>query len=240
MKTKIGALIISANEPQLERCLHAVYNQTMPFSNVIHMDGIIPEAKAFNQGMEASTDEWVMKINGDMILYSNAVEVASFYMEDDPLIFLYSYGLIDTFLNAPICGCGVFRKSAFEKVPYANMLANDTYAAKRLQRLGMIKRTPYKDGIMIGSHCDNPDEFQVFRRFYSNGVKYGKRFMGRRLRRLLQHTGDPLYDIALKSLMFGMSERNYPTSHNIDFDKEMFEKFKKEVLSGDNNNSVAE
>jgi len=235
MNVKIGALIISAEEPQLERCLHSVYNQTVPFSNIVHMNNVIPESKAFNKGLAASTDDWIMKINGDMILYDNAVEIALSNMEENEDIFLYSYGLFDAFLQAPICECGVFLKSAFLRVRYPNMLTDDVYSQRKLRRQGFVRRTPYRDGIMVGTHCADPDEFQVFRRFYSNGVKHGKRFMGRLLQKLYKHTKDPLYDLAFKALMFGMTKRDYPTSHNLNFDKIMFDKFKKEVVNADNN-----
>lgn len=233
----IGALIVSAGEPQLERCLHAVNNQTIPFSHIVHINNIVPESVAFNTGIEASTDEWIMKIDGDMILYSNAVEIALFNMSSENNIYAYSYGLFDEFLQTPICGCNVLSRSAFQLVKYQNVLANDIYTGRKLRRLGFIRKALDKQGILIGTHCPNPDEFQIFRRFYSNGVKHGKRFFGRHLHRLYQETGNILYKFAFESLMFGTVERSYPTSHNLDFDRQMFEKFKEEHENNYKSNS---
>lgn len=225
----IGALIVSAGEPQLERCLQAVYNQTVPFAHVVHIDNISPEHIAFNQGIKESVDEWIMKIDGDMILYSNAVEVALFHMVEEPDIFMYSYGLFDEFLQSPICGCGVFSKVAFQLVRYPNMLNDDEYSAKKLRRDGWIRKTPIREGVTIGTHFSEPDEFQVFRRFYATGVKHGRGGTGRRLVQLYEDTGNDLYKLASGALLFGTKERYYPTSHNIHFDREMYNKFKGEV-----------
>lgn len=225
----IGAFIVSAGEPQVERCIMAVNNQTVPFSRIIHMADIVPEHKAFNNGMRLCDNEWVMKIDGDMVLYENVVETVTEYMQknNDDNVFVYSFGLLDGFLQAPICGCAVFRRSLFVQVPYPNVLSNDSYSGKKIERMGYVRKTPYKDGLNIETHCENPDEFQVFRRCYTHGVKYGKWYMLRRLHVLYKNTGNELYLTASKALLFGTEKRIYPTSHNIEFDKKMYEEFKR-------------
>lgn len=105
----IGALIVSAGESQVEKCIAAVNDQTIPFSNIMHIADVVPENRAFNRGMRLCRDEWVMKIDGDMILYSNAVEIVTEYMgrNSGDNVFVYSFGLLDGFLKAPICGKSV-------------------------------------------------------------------------------------------------------------------------------------
>ena len=62
------ALIVSVDEPQLERCLESVRNQTVPFSRIVHINGVVPQHRAIRKGIRKTSDEWVMKIDGDMIL----------------------------------------------------------------------------------------------------------------------------------------------------------------------------
>jgi len=175
-----------------------------------------------------------MKIDGDMILYKNAVEIATQYIQEnnEEKIFIYNFGLLDWLLKAPICGCSVFRRSLFLKYPYSNKLKNDYYVSRKLMRIGYVRERPYMKGIIIGNHCDDPNEFQVFRRCYTQGVKWGKRYMLRKLTEQYNKTGNELYDVAIKALWFGTNKGIYPTSHNLDFDRQMFEEFKNE-----NNNS---
>jgi len=227
----IGALVVSASEPQVEKCLAAVNNQTCSFSSITYMKDIIPEYKAFNEGMSLCPEEWVMKIDGDMILHKNAVEISIEYMSENNSdnVFVYSFGLFDGFLKAPICGCAVFRRELFLKVRYPNMLSNDYYAGRKIGRMGYVRKKPYEDGLIIGTHCEDPDDFQIFRRFYTHGVKNGKRYMLRRLNDLYSETGDVLYYLATQALLFGAEKRVYPTSHNLDFDKQTYEEFKKRI-----------
>ena len=46
----LEALIMSICDPQVERCVESVKNQTVPFSNIVHMKDVIPESESFNQG----------------------------------------------------------------------------------------------------------------------------------------------------------------------------------------------
>ena len=226
MVNKIGALLISSNEPQLEQCLTSINNQTVPFASVVHMDNIIPESVAFNKGLGMSPDKWVMKINGDMILQENAVETALHHMVDNDKVFTYNYILFDSFIKANIYGCSVLLKSAYQLVRYPNMLSNEFYAGKKIQKSGLLKIAP--EGVIIGTHCLNPDDFQVFRRFYSFGVKHSKLHMSRRLKILYEETKNIQYRLALEALYLGFSKKHYPSSHNIDFDKQVYNNFIKE------------
>lgn len=218
------ALVISAGEPQLERCLESVKSQTIPFSNIVHIDNVVPEYIAFNSGVRKVTDEWLMKIDGDMILYKNAVEMALQCISQNKDISMFQFHVHDDFLDADMIGCNVCKTQLFKLVRYRNILRNDFSARKRLTKMGFKRMNP---GIVICTHAENPDEFQIFRRFYCYGVKYGKRYqVWRHITKMFQDTGDQRYGFALKALEFGMEKAYYPGSHNIDFDKKMFDEFK--------------
>lgn len=228
MRREIGALIVSAGEPQLERCLEAVKGQTVPFSNIVHKDNIIPESVAFNTGMDEVQGEWVMKVDGDFILRRDAVEMVLNSMTDDEDVYMFVYALYDSFLRAIIWGCGVYRREFYtQKVRYPNMLSNDVWAGKKLNKMGYRNVRPLGDSVPIATHCEDPDEFQVFRRFFTRGVKGGKRFVWKILVRLYEETHDPLYDLAMRAIEFGMEKKLYPSSHNLNYDRQMYEEFLK-------------
>lgn len=222
----IEALVISAGEPQLERCLESVKNQTIPFSNIFHISNVVPQHEAFNQGIKKITDEWVMKVDGDMVLYDNAVEMVTDYISNNKDFSIYAFMVYDDLFDGEIIGCKVYKTEMFSKIRHPNLLCNDTYVEKRLRLMGYKMVKP---PITIATHAENPDDFQIFRRFYCYGVKYGKGCgPWKHTYKMFVKNGDRKYDLALKSLEFGMEKREYPGSHNIEFDKKMYERFVEE------------
>jgi hypothetical protein len=231
---KIEALVISNQEPQLERCLAAVHNQTVPFSNIVHIDGVAPEYIAHNTGMQMLTAEWAFNVNGDTILVENAVELALKCLEDHSKevyadkVYSYNFGLYDTFLRTMIAGCSFFRVPICKPILYEDRLDNDLKTGPILRRKGYIIRHLEfgRRRITVGTHFDNPDEFQVFRRFYAKAMKRDSESIKDRLLRLKERYKLSVYDLALQALEFGKEKNSYPTSHDINFDREMFEEFK--------------
>jgi glycosyltransferase involved in cell wall biosynthesis len=220
----MDALIVSVDEPQLERGLEAVKNQTVPFSNIIHINNVVPESVAFNQGLDAVKDEWFMKIDGDMILYKNAVEIVQeSVVSKEPKIYCHNFRVYDTFLDGPMRGISVLNTEISRTLKYPNMLGDDVWFGQKLIRRGYIK---INYGPVIATHFENPDEFQLFRRFYAYGVKHGTRFAWHSLQGLYKETGDPVYDLSRRMVEFGMKKGHYPSSHNIEFDLKMFKEFK--------------
>ncbi len=218
------ALIISAGEPQLEKCLEAVKKQTVPFSNIVHIANVVPQHVAFNIGIKEITDEWVMKIDGDMVLYNNAVETVLDCLSNNGSASVYIFNVYDDFIGGAMVGCKVYKTEVVKVVEHENRLKNDLRVEKKLKIRGYRVN---KSDVMIATHAENPDEFQIFRRFYVYGVKYGKGCgPWVNISRQFCDTGDPKYAFAMKSLEFGMEKREYPGSHNIEFDKKMYDEFR--------------
>ena len=228
----IDALVISIDEPQLDRCLKAVHGQ--PFLRVIHVNGIIPESEAVNHALKRVSSEWVMKVDGDIILYPNALETVMKYMEKDlsPQVCGYYFGLKDTFMDCDIGFCGVLRTQPYQSVKRKDKMNGDLNVVIELRKQGWFVRKLLKEGIIIGTHFDKPDEFQVFGRFYRSGKRADDNtFEINQLTGLLGKTGDPLYQLALDAIQFAkFKERYYIGSRNIDFDKKLFEEFKNEDI----------
>lgn len=218
------ALVISAGEPQLERCLESVKKQTVPFSNIVHIANVVPQHIAFNIGIKKITDEWVMKVDGDMVLYNNAVETTINYISNDGDASIYAFRIYDDFLGGEMIGCKVYKTEALRLVDHPDSLKNDLWVEKKLRHKGFKMRKPQ---IAIATHAENPDEFQIFRRFYCLGVKYGKGCgPWSNISRKFNNTGDEKYAVAMKALEFGMEKREYPGSHNIEFDRKKYDEFR--------------
>jgi len=223
----IEAMVISVDEPQLDRCLVSVRNQIVRFSNIIFVNGVIPEYLAFNKGMAQTIDKWVMKVDGDFILYEDAVERVTNYMSqfNDEKCCCYAFGLNDTFLNCLMGFCCVFRTAVYKQHPYLDKLSNDQTMNYFLRGLGWKIHKNVE--LAVGTHFDKPSEFQVFRRFYTQWIKYPTdTSVEEMMTKLLKETGDPLYDVGLKAREFAGRKRTYPGSHNLTFDKRLFEEFK--------------
>lgn len=233
----IDAMIISCGEPQLERCIESVKNQTVPFSNIIHVDGIIPESVATNMGIQQVTQEWFMRIDGDIILYPNAVSIVTEQIEKNlaekiGMLIFYSY---DSFIRRIVtAGAVVTNTEAVRSVGWKNHLRSDNNTKRKMERYGWTARTALEKAkrIVVGTHFDDPSEFQIFHRFYITAFKWkdsieGTRSTKDRLSTLYKSTGDSRYIHALKSFEYGLENPEYFGSQNRDYDRRKYEEFKK-------------
>lgn len=227
----IEALLISVDEPQLERCLESIKNQTVPFSNLVHINNIQPYSSAYNEGISKLKDDWFTVINGDHILHLNAVEKITSKIKEnnEPKIVGHLYCILDTFLNIEWGGIGTFKTDVVSKYRFHNRLDAERIVGRRLFKHGFIMKR--HEGY-LGTHFDSPDEFEVYRRFYIVGLK----FKGVEVERFYQNvdslyksTGNNLYLIAMKAILFAGKKKEYPGSYNLDFDLKMYEKFKMEL-----------
>jgi glycosyltransferase involved in cell wall biosynthesis len=223
----IDALILSVDDPQLDRNLRSVRKQTIPFSNIVHLNGVCPECVAFNSGMRQTTGDWVMYIGGDMILDLDALEKISKYMEidQDDKISGYYFGLMDTFLKRKIGYLSVLRSSLYKTIFFQDNFIDDWKVVRKLRKRGWVTRKLFN--FVVGTHFDQPNELQVFRRFYIHGTRFqDHRSAKGELTKLFEETGNPLYKLGVKAIEYAWIKQFYPGSHNAEFDKRAFEEFK--------------
>ena len=220
----IGAMVISVGEPQLDRCMEYVRNQIVQFANILHLDGIVPNSEAFNRGLREVTDEWVMHIGGDMILYPDAVKIAYWYVGiTNPEICCYSFWVKDTFLECDTGFCSVLRTEAWKSITFEDSMWDDRQIVHRLRAKGWRTRKP-RD--VIATHFDSPDDFQVFRRFYFHGSKFNNNsFVRTRMSELYEKTRNPLYVTCVKAIEFAKLNRHEIGSPNINIAKEKYVDF---------------
>jgi len=226
--SRIGALLTSIDEPQLQRCLTSIGSQAVPFSDFVHINNVVPASAALNLGISKVSSEWFMYIGGDFILHQNAVEVAHGYIdhEGNDQICGYCFGIYDTFLQCTTGYCNVYRTIVFKLELARDTLYDDRQLSGRLRRKGWKFRKPKE---VLATHFDDPSEFQVFCRFFFHANKFNddNSYVRDRMNELLKDTGNPLYQVGLDALNFAKLKHNYPGSPNLDFNKKMFEEFKR-------------
>lgn len=226
----IDACITSVGEPQVERCLKSAREQVVPFANIIHVDGVVPEVKSFRATLRQVKSEWMMKIDGDMILHDYAVGVAQDYIdkETDNSVVEYQFGLYDEFIKRVINSCRVSRVDAIKSVRSKDRMENDYSIVRQMEERGMkcVRLWQGHNPVVIGTHFEDPDEFQIFVRYYHAGVLRTKVTM-RVLDRLYRTTKDDRYALAIKAFNYGLSKgyKNYPGSRDVNYDRKEFEKF---------------
>jgi len=229
---ELDAMVLSVGEPQLDRCLEAVRNQKIPFKNIIHMESVVPESEANNRGLQLVKSEWVAKIDGDIILSNNATETMITHMGkyNGDKISSYHFALYDPFIRWIIGATSVFRTELFKAEIQPDKLGGSGGGriVDRLARRGWKAKKFIKEGVVVGVHFDKPDEFQVFRRYYCDGVRANDNsFNIRRMTELYEETHNPLYSLAIEAIRFAKAKnRSYVGSRNIDFDRKLFEEFK--------------
>ncbi len=230
----IEALILSVDEPQLERSIESLRSQTIPFSNIVHVNGVVPQSKAYNLGLEQIRDDWFVLMAGDVILNLDAVEIAIEYINQrkDDRICAYIFKLYDTFLSEVYGGVGFALTSAHKGVAILDRFGNDRALGLELRRKGWIG---VKINKILGTHFDKPNAFQVFSRFYAMGRKFNEKYseqLRNKIIELYEKTGDSLYALAVKAFDFSREQgMRYPGSHDRDFDKEKFEEFNENIRS---------
>ncbi len=226
----IDACIRSVGEPQVKRCLDSAINQVPSFANVIHVDGIVPEVEALRALLNQVKSEWMMLIDGDMILYENAVKIAQDYIgrETDSSVVEYQFGLYDEFIKRVINSCRVSKVDAIKSVQTRDWIGNDLNIVGQMEKTGKkcLRLWKGSNPVVIGTHFENPDEFQIFVRYYHAGVLRTSRTM-ELLLDLYESTKDSRYAFAMKALSYGLNKRykEYPGSRDVNYDKKEFENF---------------
>lgn len=221
----VEAFLVSMNDSQLERCLESIKNQTVPFSKLTHISGVSPASEAWNRGWKLVTEEWTVILNGDYILNPNALEVSLDYMKTrmDDRVSAYCFGLYDPFIEEVDEMFCVTRSSVYKSIKAPDRLSFDRYVGSKVKKLGWkyVKNL----SLIVGTHCENPTEYQIFTRFSRIHKKYSMKqvhFMEKRASDLLDRTGDPRYRVALEAMKH---TAEYPGSYRVEFDKKRWDEF---------------
>ena len=246
----IIATIMSVGEPQLEHCLISLTLQQRLFDDVIHVRDVSPSSAAYNKILDALKDRgfsggWMVLISGDMVLYPDICRRMFELAKDAPInVGSYHYGLWDPFLGQNICCLKLQRIEAYGDVYRSDALRDDVENDREVRAHGwkqvlLCEKHPkipglLGDGEIGGTHFQNPDEFQVFRRFRVRGAKdrlHGNR--KRALRKLLKNLhnkhGNPLHQLAIDAFDYGLEHDDLDgQSLNVGNERRIFSDFLRE------------
>lgn len=229
MAIQIDALITSVDDPQLPRCLEAVKNQTVPFSKIVHLHNVCPHHEAVNRGLPQTSADWVMYIGGDMILDLNANERIMEYMRTTmgDNVCGYYFGLWDTFLDCKIGYLGVFKGPLYRGLKFPDIYNCDAVVVRALRNRGW--RTIKNVNFIVGTHFDQPDEYQVFKRCLRHGSRYvatPHKSLKWNFIKLLKKRYDPLYEFGIKVVEYGEKQPLYVGARNLIEERRDYEKYK--------------
>lgn len=224
----IEAFLISMDDPQLERCLESINNQTVPFSRLTHINGVSPMSDAWNRGWEMITEDWVLLLNGDEIIYPYANETAINYMRKRMYdgIAAYCLGFYNPFLEVVDNQYSVVRSSVYKNIKAIDSIVFDRVIGRQVKAMGY--RYKKRLSLVLGTHFENPSKYQVFNRFSRLPKKYSRAQVEenkQRLTSLLNKTGNSLYRVALDAIKFGEYDRSYPGSYRKEFDDVAWSEF---------------
>lgn len=227
----IDCIVQSFNEPQLDRCLKSVREQTYPYYRIVNVNGVIGTHNAFKRVVESVQTEWFSAIGGDCIYHKDALEKLVAFREKyiHPKCFLYCLGTYDPFMEINTGFLCLAKHSVVKmQVPMENALKFDRAYAGRLKAEGWFTKVDVNT--IVGTHFEDPDEFQVFHRFFILATKDGNRGYGisrRIMSNLYERDHNSLQKLAIDALDFGLSKGPYPMSINNDYNLQMYEEFKK-------------
>lgn len=234
---KIPLFLTSVDEPQLPRAIKSTKNQNCgTFNPVFHRNNVAPQSQAMNElneeAREYNINGWALWLSGDMILYNSAIERIISYLTDiDPPnenTVEYTFGLRDTFLEENICGCPLRKMDVYSKTIRKNVMRNDFYVRRELEKQGYEYKRPCKEAYTIGTHFDSPDNFQIFRRFKARGVKARKnpkerdKYLGKLKKLALKNCSDIRYKYAVSAFEYGYKRASTVGAHDITIDEVEF------------------
>jgi len=225
MKPGTEAIIITIGEPQFDKCYEAANAQTLPFKRVSIIKDVSPLHKAYNKAMGILECENAVFIDADMILNPDAHEVMSKMVGLTRRSYVHLFGLWDSFLKMRICGLKYYGSEALKKYPWEPVARPDVDAKDMARGQGYIVRD-LTASVEVGTHFADPDNFQIFRRFYARGQKCRILEAGlcsrmvTKLYKLKERETDDRYKIATKSFKLGLHSQ----------DEEWTQDYKKEEI----------
>jgi hypothetical protein len=167
---------ITCGEAQVARGRKAIKDQLIPFDRVRYFDFKRPLCDAINEAVATSAYQWCVLVAGDIILNKDATHIIHQALE----LYRHKWGralgvripIYDTFIERTLGGTTVLQAYVDSFFGHRNMINDDVDTQRRARVRGYkFFDIDKQSGVTIGTHFDKPDDFQIFKRFFSAGVK---------------------------------------------------------------------
>ena len=244
-KQGIEIVIIATDEPQFEKCRAVAKNAG--FEKWSIYQNIVPASEAHNKAVENITHEFALFVGGDMILFPGSYMLCKQYVDSDEKVISWNFGLRDDFLKKDICCCRLYNSKVAVRFARNNTLRCDIESARDAKNKGYREVCLFRQGIIIGTHFYQPDDKQIFRRFFRRGLKgpsSGYKRLEEELYTLYIKTKNKQYPFAVEAYRYGLSMQGKlgkaaKQSHDYLLDNSLYNEFMKERSGSDesdNNN----
>ena len=132
-KPEISAVLLSMNEPTVDRALASIGRQSLAVADVVRVEGVTPFHRALNEGAARVRTEYFVQVDADMILDGDCVERLAVCM--GPTV-----GAVIGMLRDPLYGrvqaIKLFRTSEVASGGLPDSVSPDTDFLARMERRG--------------------------------------------------------------------------------------------------------
>lgn len=166
----VSAILLSLGESGVEEAYLSLQEQTLPLSQIVHVDQVSPFSAAFNRAVESVESEFFLQCDADMVLAANCAQTLLAEMTPQTAVVV---GLLEDPLQGAIRGVKLFRTRCCREFPVGLETDCETEQIRQcLQRGWELRRSPE----ILGSHrLDCSDELYNFERFRLAGAKARQR-----------------------------------------------------------------
>jgi hypothetical protein len=236
----IECVHISCGEAQLEESLQSIRNQLIPFDRIVELTYPRPLVPVINGAISYSKYQFTFLCAGDYILNNDASyimhQTLALFKHCWPCMLQIRVPLYDPFVEKIINGVTVYQTHVNELFKHRDVLHDDIDLQRRAKKVGYFQwQVKQKEAVVIGTHFKNPDDFQIFKRFFGAGAKTAikkKEGFSEWFLHFCRIKNTRPYQLAKESYLLGMKHTDIlDQSHNDEIWRFVFQYYKKHLRS---------
>lgn len=129
----VTAVVLSLGEPSVERALASIARQSLPFADVVRVEGVTPFHRALNEGAARVRTDFFVQVDADMILDDDCAERLAACAASE-------VGAVIGMLRDPLYGrveaIKLFRTAEITRLGFDDSISPDTDYLGRMERAG--------------------------------------------------------------------------------------------------------
>jgi hypothetical protein len=171
-KTDLTVFVLTHdNEPNYEKCLEALNNQTIRFKIDI-IKNYHPMSVAFQEMLNRCTTQYYVQVDSDMIVNKDGIEILyNSILQSNEKECMVCYKLHDNHLNKAIDGIKIYKYDIFKNYPYNNVMSCEMEQLNRLEHDGY---SYVRKSDVVGLHCPIWNKETIFERYFNYMEKLKK------------------------------------------------------------------